>query len=234
MQNGYDFYFAADDRVLRLPITPGELKISVGSRNETIDLINQGEINILKSPSLIEVEFDACFPIHDYPFRKENTKYDVYFEFFERLKEKKLPFRFIISRSNPRLKTPKRWGTNLNVCLEEFEITESADDAGDVTINFKLKQYKPYGVKIAPWGLKPHPSYVGNRPTKKTKQTAYTVKNGDTLWALSKKFYGDATKWRKIYSNNKNAIEADARKHKRASSSNGHWIYPGLKLTIPK
>ena len=150
---------------------------------------------------------------------------------FKTLKEEKRPFRFIVARERPDLKTPRTWGTNIQVCLEEFELTESVDNGDDVLIEFKLKQYKPYGVKIAPWGLKPTATI--SRTTKTVKSSSYTVKRGDTLWALSKKFYGDATKWRKIYNANKSAIEKDARKYGRSSSSNGHWIYPGLKLTIP-
>ena len=38
--NGYSFYFDDGSTLITLPITPGELKITVGSRNETVDLIN--------------------------------------------------------------------------------------------------------------------------------------------------------------------------------------------------
>ena len=55
---GYNFYFSDGSDVLTFPITPGELNIKVGSNNKVVTLINEGDINILKSPSLIEVEFD--------------------------------------------------------------------------------------------------------------------------------------------------------------------------------
>ena len=63
--------------------------------------------------------------------------------------------------------------------------------------------------------------------------STYTVKSGDCLWNISKKFYGNGSDWKIIYDANKSAIESDAKKHGKNSSSNGHWIYPGLKLTIP-
>ena len=53
---GYDFYFydqTESSRLILFPITPPKLEISVGSRNETIELINEGQVNILKSPALI-------------------------------------------------------------------------------------------------------------------------------------------------------------------------------------
>ena len=64
--------------------------------------------------------------------------------------------------------------------------------------------------------------------------TTYTVKSGDTLWAIAKKHYGDGKSWKKIYDKNKSAIESAAKKHGKKSSDTGHWIYPGTKLTIPK
>ena len=72
------------------------------------------------------------------------------------------------------------------------------------------------------------------RTTKKTtKNKTYKVKKGDCLWNIAKKFYGNGSKWKKIYTANKSVIEKAAKKHGKKSSSNGHWIYPGTKLTIP-
>ena len=63
--------------------------------------------------------------------------------------------------------------------------------------------------------------------------STYTVKAGDTLWALSKKYYGTPTKHSIIYNANKEVIETTAKAHGKANSSNGHWIWPGTVLTIP-
>ncbi len=50
----------------------------------------------------------------------------------------------------------------------------------------------------------------------------YTVVRGDTLSKISKQYYGDANKWRKIYDANKGVI-----------GSNPNLIYPGQVYTIP-
>lgn len=63
--------------------------------------------------------------------------------------------------------------------------------------------------------------------------TTYVIKSGDTLWGIARKFYNDGTKWSTIYNANKDIIEKTAKKYGRKSSDNGHWIYPGVKLTIP-
>ena len=62
---------------------------------------------------------------------------------------------------------------------------------------------------------------------------SYTVKSGDTLWAISKKYLGKGTRYPEIYNANKDQIEATARKHRKKSSDNGHWIWPGEVFTIP-
>nr|DAI99398.1 MAG TPA: tail assembly protein [Caudoviricetes sp.] len=65
-------------------------------------------------------------------------------------------------------------------------------------------------------------------PKKQTKQPAnkvaksYSVKKGDNLWNIAKKYYGKGSLWTKIYKANKSKIK------------NPNLIYPGQKFTIPK
>ena len=238
MTNGYEFYFKDGSDVLTFPITPSELSIKVGSNNKTITLINEGDINILKSPSLVEVEFEARFPMRKYPYSREVSDFKTYHDKFKELKENKKSFRFIVSRTTPNGKAT--WDTNLLMALEEFELTENADEGDDVLVSFKLKQYKEYGIKKLPASYlnqKPDTTSTSNTSRsndgKGTTSSVYTVKPRDCLWNIAKAAYGSGSKYKTIYNANKSAIEADAKKHGKKSSSNGHWIWPGLKLTIP-
>lgn len=72
-------------------------------------------------------------------------------------------------------------------------------------------------------------------PAKSTSTTngTYTVKSGDTLWAIAKHYYGSGTSWRTIYNANKAEIERIAKAHRFSSSDHGHWIFPGEVLVIP-
>ena len=146
-QYGYDVYIDG----LILPITPGEITSKFGSTNEVVTLINEGEINILKSPSLTEISFDARFPMRKFPYSREPLDFKAYYKHFNELKVNKKPFRFIVARRT--LRGIPTWDTNLEMALEEFEVKESADEGDDVIISFQLKQYKNYGVKTLAGGL---------------------------------------------------------------------------------
>lgn len=52
-------------------------------------------------------------------------------------------------------------------------------------------------------------------------QRTYTVKKGDCLWNIAKKFYGDGSSYGKIYDANTGQI------------ADPHWIYPGQTFVIP-
>lgn len=234
MNKGYEFYFKIGSDVLTFPITPSEMTIKIGSNNKVITLINEGDINILKSPSLVEVEFTARFPMRKYPYSREVSDFQTYFDMFEDIKVNKKSFRFIVSRSMPNGK--RTWDTNMLMVLEDFELEENADEGDDVLITFNLKQYKNYGVKRLKTNNTTTSTSTTTRSTESkdtSKNTSYTIKTGDCLWNIAKKFYGDSSKWQTIYNANKTAIEADAKKHGKASSSNGHWLWAGLTITIP-
>lgn len=236
MTNGYEFYFKIGSNVLTFPITPPELKIKVGSNNKVVTLISEGDVNILKSPSLIEVEFEARFPMRKYPYSRTVSKFQTYYDMFSELKENRKSFRFIVARTTPNGK--RTWDTNLLVALEDFTITENAEEGDDVLVEFKLKQFKEYGVKtIQTKKSQPQTTSTSSEARSTDNKTSssqtYTVKSGDCLWNIAKKFYGKGSEWTKIYEANKSAIEEDAKKHGKSSSSNGHWIWSGLKLIIP-
>lgn len=233
MTNGYNFYFKIGKDVLTFPITPSELTIKVGSNNKTVTLINEGDVNVLKSPSLIEVDFEARFPMRQYPYARKFNKFKTYYDKFKDLKENKKSFRFIVARTTP--SGAVTWDTNLLMALEEFELKESADEGDDVIVSFKLKQFKEYGVKKLKLKSTSTSSSNKNRGNnnKTSSSKTHTVKRGDCLWNIAKKYYGNGSKYTVIYKANKTVIENTAKKYGKKSSSNGHWIYPGTKLTIP-
>lgn len=143
-KNGYDFYLKG----CLLPVAPDKLLVKVNSANDTLTLINEGEINILKTPGLTDIEFECRIPQVRYPFAvyKSGFKEASYFlSFFEALKTGKKPFQFIVSRTMPSGRI--LFSTNMKVSLEDYRITEQAKDGFDLTVKIQLKQYRDYGTK---------------------------------------------------------------------------------------
>lgn len=225
-----------------LPVTPGELEVKIANQNKTVTLINEGEVNILKRPGLSKITFDALLPNVKYPFAVYENGFQPaghYLDKLELLKTSLKPFSFKVIRTDHNYSVAAR-DQELTVSLEEYEIKEDAENHGfDMYVSITLLQYKGYVTKVVTpinsAGSEKKATITENRDTSsKPEPGDYTVKSGDSLWAIAKKYLGSGSRFTEVYELNKGVIEAEAKKHGRASSSNGHWIYPGTVLKIPK
>lgn len=235
---GYHFFLDH----LEFPYAPSELKVTIGSNNKTVDLISGNEINILKNPKLTEIEFEIELPRgRQYAFANTLISSKTYTDYFEQLMLKKTPAKLVITRPNPAYRTgiggtiKDFESTVLTVSLEGYTMEENAENAYDIKVSLKFKEYMSYGnVKKTVVNTTTSNKVTVQTPTKTvTSNKTYVVKSGDCLWNIARKFYGNSTKWTTIYNANKSIIESTAKKYGRSSSSNGHWIYPGTKLIIP-
>ncbi len=131
------------------PIAPEKLKIKIGNKNKTMTLINEGEINLLKTAGLSEITFELLLPNVKYPFAVYKTGFktaDYYLDALEKLKAGKKPFKFKVVRRFP--DGGALFGTNMTVALEDYEINENKKEGFDVVVSVKLKQYNAYGTKL--------------------------------------------------------------------------------------
>lgn len=143
-KSGYDVYLGS----CLFPVTPEKIQITINNNNTTVNLINEGEINILKMAGLTDVEFEAEIPQIRQPYAVYKDGFQsagYFFNIFEQLKTGKKPFQFIVCRRTPANKT--LLNTNLKVSLEDYTITEEAGNGFDFKVKFKLKQYREYGTK---------------------------------------------------------------------------------------
>lgn len=213
-----------------LPIPPKKLELKISNQNKTYDLMNYSEINVLKSPGLTSIEFDILLPNVKYPFAtyKNNFQNAKYFlGILENLKVNKSAFQFIVIRKFPN--GTGIFDTNIKVSLEDYTITDSTDEGFDTTVKIKLKQYREYSTKTVKVTIKQYKPPVVTR-TVTTNNTAaaskpsgqnYTVRSGDCLWNIAKKFYGKGSQYTKIYNANRDKIK------------NPNLIYPNQVLWIP-
>lgn len=140
----YDFFL---DKCL-LPVPPDKLSVKINNANKTMTLINDGEVNFLKTAKLSEIEFECLLPQTKYPFAvyKDGFRNAEYFlGIFEKLKTDNKPFQFIVTRTRPNGRV--LFSTNMTVSLESYTITEQSKDNSDVRVKIKLKQYREFKTK---------------------------------------------------------------------------------------
>lgn len=217
-----------------LPVTPEKLNISIKNQNKTVNLVDGSEFNILKTPGLSEISFDCLLPNVRYPFAiYESNVFQpahYYLQIFEELKINKSNFKFRVIRHDG------FGNTSFDCALESYTVKEDAKNGFDFLVSVKLKQYSYKKTNILSFTNDADNSAVTiqeERPVSKTKGTkSYTIVSGDTLWGIAKKYYGDGSRYTEIYADNTEVIENAAKARGRASSSNGHWIYPGTVITV--
>lgn len=224
------FYFFFG--VIPLPVTPGSLDITTPSTNETVTLINHGEINIPRAPGLREISFDFLLPRQKYHFSNYSLgsyTASTLIPLLNLWKQTKLPFQFIVTRMSPDNKVFDF--TNIKVLIESFTYYEDAQQHGlDVMCSIKLKEYKDYPttstflqtvvdavVGLATTAVVATVTKTRSTTSKTTPKT-YTVVKGDTLWSICKKHLGDGQKYKEIAKLN--------------NLENPDKIYPGQKLRL--
>ena len=198
---------------VQLPVAPPAMTTTINNKNETIVLINEGEVNILKKAGLTDIEFEVEFPNSKYPFAVYPSGFQpasFYLEHLEKLKVSQEPFQFIVNRMKP--DGSLLFDTNITVSLEDYTIDEDAENGFDVKSTVRLKQFKPFGtkklnVKSASTSSSSASTATDNKKvvvekqratTGKTTPKTHTVKSGDTLWAISKKNLGDGSKYTEL------------------------------------
>lgn len=219
-----------------MPETPGKLTIKIKGKNKTLELLNEGEINFLRTPGLTEITLPLTFPMLTASRRPE-----YYLDLLEKAKTSKSTTQFIMTRTTPNGRL--LFDTNIKVSVEDYTVTESATNGLDVSVEVNLKQYRDYGTKTikveteakkttaavtqqtqTPKQTTTKTATVTNERAATTapKATTYTVKKGDTLWGIAKKFLGNGAKYNLIFNANKDKIK------------NPNLIYVGQTFTIPQ
>lgn len=203
-----------------MPVAPSKMTLKIKGKNETVTLLNEGEINFLKYPGLTEITLPLMFPM-----LTGSKKPDYYLDLLEKAKVNRKTTQLILTRTTPDGKS--LFDTNIKVSVEDYEIKEDATDGLDVSVDVTLLQYRDYGTKkVSIKKIKDNQQVADvekeREDTKAPKATTYTVKKGDTLWAIAKKYLGSGAKYTEIYNANKDII------------SNPNLITVGMKLTIPQ
>lgn len=201
--------------------TPEKLTVKIKGQNKTLILLNEGEVNFLREPGLTEIVVPFTLPM-----LSGTRSPEYYLNILEKLKTGKTTAWFKLVRLSPNGRT--LYDTNMKVSVEDYNIVEDAKEGLDVSVDVNLKQWRSYGTKTitveqpAAKEEKATVSVTKERDASTAPTTkSYTVKKGDTLWAIAAKYYGSGAQYNKIYNANTDKI------------SNPNLIYPGQVFTLP-
>ncbi len=196
------------EEVFVLPVTPAGYQISHGPRAVQMDMHGVGTVNLPGEQTLLDETIECFFPAHAYPFNQPEAGTDPFvpLETLERWCDSRAPVRFIVSD------TP----VNALVLLDPI-IYGERDGTKDLYVTIPMRGYRILG---APAELL-EGSGNAARPveTQPSHATTYVVQRGDTLSAIAKWVYGDASLYGKL-------AEANG-------IANPDLIYVGQTLTLP-
>ena len=214
----YGLTLIAGGREIDIPVLPEKLKVTSPGNNDTATVLVLGDVLILRKKGLRTVAWDSFFPVNDAPFVTGRITDPVEIvKAIQKARDSLDPVRFLITGTDLDI--------NVRMGVETFDYEERAGELGDFYYSIKLSEWKDYSprrIVLPPEPAKPAQAKEPERTGEPPKQKTYTVKAGDCLWNIAKKFYGKGSDYTKIYNANKGTI-----------GSNPNLIYPGQVFTIP-
>lgn len=218
----YRFYLKQGEQQFLFPVTPSEVTTKMGNCNQTVQIYQIGEVNLLRNRKLEEIQFRVLLPGRQYPFvqAEEGFREPVYYlQQMKAFQEAKKPVQLIVFR---RLADGTQiFCSNTEMGLEAYTVTEKGGEQGDFWLELVLREYRQMqSIAYRPMtqnGTTVLQKQQTQRPAKEPAKT-YTVQKGDNLWNIAKKELGDGTKFQELAQ--KNGI------------ANPSLIYPGQILQL--
>ncbi|EHQ92091.1 LysM peptidoglycan-binding domain-containing protein [Desulfosporosinus youngiae] len=188
---------------IQLPVMPGSFEIGEGGKNKTYDVLELGEINVIKNLKLSEYAFSSFFPAQPYPFVTVQPllKPYEYVKLILKWMEAKQPIRFIVISD--------AFDIDTLASIEGFDWKEEAGRSGDIDYSLKLKKYVPYSARRAvsistleTATASTQTIQAPERPNEQQTPKTYTLAAGDTLWSVAQKLLGGGARWPELQSLN--------------------------------
>ena len=199
-----DYYLSFNNNAesLRLPVIPSAFEMNLPNQNTTVDITSIGEINLIGKAGLASITIESFFPAQQYSFC-------LYSDFPK-------PYECVLM-----LKRWKESGRPMRLIVTQSLTYREEDGTGDVYFSLELKEYKFIKAATQQKQTTANGTVLNTPQTKretKAVATNYTVKAGDTLWAIAKRVTGDGSNYKAIA--------------KKNNIKDPNKIYVGQKLVI--
>lgn len=212
---------------LNIPVLPAKLNVSSPGKNEKLTVLETGEILVLRKKGLRTVSWDSFFPANSAPYTTGQVKDPVSIvKAIQKARDAQKPIRFLITGTD--------LDCNIRMGVDSFDYEERSGELGDFYYSIKLVEWKDYSPKriILPPVMKAtattkEPERAG-KPAAASAKT-HTVVKGDSMWAISQKFYGNGSRYPEIYKANQATIDG----RNKGTGNPKYTIYPGQVFTIP-
>lgn len=217
--SNYKMTLIVGGREINIPVLPAKLNVSSPGKNERVTVLELGEVLLLRKKGLRILSWESFFPVSKAPYTVGQIRDPVSIvQAIQKARDQKSPVRFLITGTD--------LDCNLRMGIDSFEYEERSGELGDLYYTIKLYEWKdisPKRIVLTEKKEEPAKTQEPERPgTPEQTSKTYTVKPGDCLWNIAKKFYGKGSDYTKIYNANKGKI-----------GSNPNLIYPGQVFTIP-
>lgn len=203
---------------IRFPLTPTEITVSDSAQMKTWNVIQLGELTFPRGRQARKYDFAVTLPGED---------------------RANLPF--VRNWQDPQLITAQldNWrnqGTAVQFVVTDTDINQSVylqnvskkfhGGFGDIDCQLSLVEARSLSVPTQDQVNTTVATASGPSPAARPTNTipaSYVVQDGDTLWSIAQRLYGDGSLWGQIYTANQMALGSDPLAA----------LVPGTQLTIP-
>ena len=167
-------------------VNPERLSVSRPNRNRVETLAMGGTVNLWGGRGLREVRFTTFLPGESSPFYDGTDGAEV-LALLKDWQDSGDPIRMIVS------------GSDINDAFLIEDVTETLREGdGDITLTVHLREYKFSSELNAQTDGTAQSVQRMARADERVTAKTWTVRRGDTLWAIACTLYGDGTRWREI------------------------------------
>lgn len=201
---------------LRIPVLPEKIKVTYSNKDDTEYVYGVGEVTVIKHAGAAKIQFESFFPKYACQGSVSSpTAPNTCAKFMITLMGLSTYATFTYTGG------PHPISMKVRVKYEEYE---QGGDPNAIYYTLTMTEYVVTSVRKINLNSSGKATVSSKKSTSSSKSSSktYTVKKGDSLWNIAKKYYGNGAKYTTIYNANKKVI-----------GSNPNVIKAGMVLTIP-